>query len=69
MSILTEYDEEKLLRVIEEQTREDLNDLIVWLLKQGRQEELIQSASDAELQKRLIAEMRSEMDTGKEGKQ
>ena len=70
MSILTEYDEEKHMRLTRKQSREegreegrkegidDLNSLNRWLIEQGRQEDLIRSAMDNNLQAELLEEYR-----------
>ena len=70
MSILTEYDEEKHMRLTRKQSREegreegrkegidDLNSLNRWLIEQGRQEDLIRSAMDNDLQAELLEEYR-----------
>ena len=65
MSILTEYDEEKHLRLTKIQSkkeeREVLNRLNKWLCDQGRTDELFRSFSDESLQQQLILEMKGKM--------
>ncbi len=61
---LTEYNEAETMQRFKEEGREEgrelINRLNNWLVEQGRNDELIRSFSDRELQKQLIQEMEAE---------
>ena len=61
---LTEYNEAETIQRFKEEGREEgrelVNRLNNWLVEQGRNDEMIRSFSDKELQKQLIQEMEAE---------
>ncbi len=57
---LTEYNEAETMQRFKEEGRELVNRLNNWLVEQGRNDEMIRSFSDMELQKQLLSEMEAE---------
>jgi hypothetical protein len=61
---LTEYNEAETMQRFKEEGREEgrelVNRLNNWLVEQGRNDEMIRSFSDMELQKQLLSEMEAE---------
>ena len=57
---LTEYNEAETMQLFKEEERDQINQLNRWLVEQGRNDEMIRSFSDKDLQEHLIQEMEAE---------